>query len=91
MRALLGVVVALSLAPFVHADTPAGPPKPAPVVEKADKPVGKMSRAELEAEVTALRAENKKMKADVEAARGRETERTKRLEKQIGKPASELK
>ena len=95
MRALLGLAFALALAPHAtHADTPAGKPaapamtpKPAP----PEKPVSKMSRAELEAEVTALRAENKKVKADFEAALTKERDRAKRLQSQIGQPASELK
>ena len=95
MRALLALVLALSIAPLVHADTPAGPAKPAapPVTRPAppEKPVAKMSRAELETEVTALRAENKKVKADYEAAVTKDRERTKRLQKELGQPASELK
>ena len=97
MRALLALVLALAIAPLVHADTPAGPAKPtAPAVTKPppappEKPVAKMSRAELEAEVTALRAENKKVKADFEAVLVKERERAKRLQKEIGQPASELK
>jgi hypothetical protein len=95
MRALLALVLALSVATLVHADTPAGPAKPtAPAVAKPappEKPVAKMSRGELEAEVTALRAENKKVKADYEAALTKDRERTKRLQKEVGQPASELK
>lgn len=94
MRALLGLAFALSLASLVHADTPAGPAKPAPAMTKpapVEKPVAKMSRAELEAEVTALRAENKKVKAEYEAAMVKEKDRAKRLQKEIGQPASELK
>ena len=95
MRALLALVVALAIAPLVHADTPAGPAKPPAVTKPApappEKPVAKMTRAELEAELTALRAENKKVKADYEAALTKERDRTKRLEKQLGQPASELK
>lgn len=94
MRALLALVLALAIAPLVHADTPAGPAKPTvtkPAPAPPEKPVAKMTRAELEAELTALRAENKKVKADYEAALTKERDRTKRLEKQLGQPASELK
>jgi hypothetical protein len=97
MRALLGLVFALALVPHAtHADTPAGAPKstaPAVTAKPAppEKPVAKMSRAELEAEVTALRAENKKVKLEFEAALAKERDRAKRLEKQIGQPAAELK
>lgn len=101
MRALLGLVFALALAPHAtSADTPAGGPlKPgAPAMTPKqppaapDKPVAKMSRAELEAEVTALRVENKRVKTEFEAALAKERERAKRLQQQLGsQPASELK
>jgi hypothetical protein len=97
MRALLALVLAIAIAPLVHADTPASPAKAtAPAVTKPppappEKAVAKMSRAELEAEVTALRADNKKIRADFEAQLTKERERAKRLQKEIGQPAAELK
>ena len=66
---------------------PAGKPKPAPA-QKAPK---QMSRTELEQEVEALRAENKKLKADYEAVLVREKERAAKMEKAVGSPAKDLK
>lgn len=50
-----------------------------------------MSRAEPKAEVTALRAENKKIRTDYEAAVAKDRDRTKRLRQQLGVMAEDLK
>ena len=82
----LCIVLVTSLA---MADRVAPPPpakKPA-----AAKPVKQMSRAELEAEVEGLRADNAKLKAKVEELGAKEKERADRMQKAVGTPASTLK
>jgi hypothetical protein len=68
-------------------------PPPAPPADKppAPKTVKQMSRAELEQEVVALRADNARMKAKVEEMQAREKDRAQRLEKALGTPATTLK
>jgi hypothetical protein len=48
------------------------------------KPVKSLSRAELEAEVEALRAENAQLRARVEQILAKEKDRVERLQKQLG-------
>ena len=92
---LLALALALSAA---RADTPAAKPaptKPAPVKPAAPPPSGRPvkqeSRAELEAEVEQLRAENVKLRADLDRLVKREKDRAKRLEDSTGAPATTLK
>jgi len=60
-------------------------------VAAAAKPVKQATRAELEAEVEALRAENKKLRAEVEAVLAREKERARRLEAELDALQKQLK
>ena len=55
------------------------------------KPLKSLSRAELEAEVEALRAENAQLRAKFEDMSRREKDRADRLQKEIGTPAKDLK
>lgn len=55
------------------------------------KTVKASSRAELEAEVEALRAELAKVRRELEVWKARDEERVRRVEKEIGKPAKDLK
>lgn len=55
------------------------------------KPLKSLSRAELEAEVDALRAENAQLRAKFEDVLKREKDRSDRLQKEIGTPAKDLK
>jgi hypothetical protein len=55
------------------------------VVAPGPKPVKKMTRAELEQEVEALRLENRRLHDEVDAASAREAERRRQLENQTQK------
>lgn len=84
---LIVLVSSLALADK-EAPPPAKKPPPAAVAPKAVK---QMSRAELEAEVEALRADNAKLRAKVDEMASKDKERADRMQKAVGTPATTLK
>ena len=83
---LLVLVSSLALA-----DKEAPPAKKPPAAAPAPKAVKQMSRAELETEVEALRADNAKLRARVDEMLAKDKERTDRMQKAVGTPATTLK
>jgi Skp family chaperone for outer membrane proteins len=94
MRAPLSLLVLLLALPAARADAPPARPAPAvagPVKPAPPKPVKQETRAELEAEVEQLRAENQKLRGDLAQMHAREDERAKRIHDAIGTPTTTLK
>ena len=83
----LSLVLVTSLA-FADKEAPPPASKPKPVATAAAKAPNKMSRTELETEVENLRAENAKLKQQVEALLREQKDRADRLQKALGSPAA---
>lgn len=81
----LSLVLVTSLA-FADKEPPPPAAKPKPV--PAAKSVKQMSRAELEAEVENLRADNAKLRQQNESLLAQEKARAERLQKSLGSPAA---
>ena len=86
----LGLLLVL-VSSLALADKEAPPPAKKPPAAAAPKAVKAMSRAELEAEVEALRADNAKLRAKVDDLVAKDKERVDRMQKAVGTPATTLK
>ena len=84
----LGVLLVFATSLAFADKAAAPPPVKKPVAQKAVKA---MSRAELESEVEALRADNAKLKGKVDELLAKEKDRAQRMEKAVGQPATTLK
>jgi hypothetical protein len=79
-----------SVAPPPNA-APAKASDPVPAKAPAPRPVKQMTRAQLEAEVVKLRAENAKMRSELDAMLAHERERVERLKQEQQKLNTKLR